>query len=193
MILVIDNYDSFTFNLVQLLGTLGADVSVRRNDEVTVDEIGELDPAGIVVSPGPCGPDEAGVSVAAIRRFGEDTPVLGVCLGHQAIGAAYGGRVVRAREPVHGKVARIAHTGADLFRGLPDPVEMVRYHSLVLEPASLPHELEVTAWTAGVADRGEIQGIRHHRHPVHGVQFHPESVASVQGERLLANFLELTR
>jgi anthranilate synthase component II len=192
MILVLDNYDSFTFNLVQLLGMLGARVVVHRSDEVTVDEIAALAPAGIVVSPGPCGPDQAGVSVETVRRLGASTPVLGVCLGHQAIGAAYGGRVIRAREPVHGKVSRIAHSGRGLFRGLPAPVEMVRYHSLVLEPESLPPELEVTAWTDGSADPWEIQGVRHRRHPVQGVQFHPESVASRDGRRLMANFLELT-
>jgi anthranilate synthase component II len=191
MILVIDNYDSFTYNLVQLLATLGADVIVRRNDQVSVHDIGALHPSGIVVSPGPCGPDEAGVSVEAVRRFGASTPILGVCLGHQAIGAAFGGRVVRAKEPVHGKVSRIAHSSEHLFRGIPAPVDMVRYHSLVLEPESLPAELEVTAWTEG--REGEIQAIRHRGHPVHGVQFHPESVASPHGARLVANFLELTR
>jgi anthranilate synthase component II len=190
MILVIDNYDSFTYNLVQLLGVLGASVQVRRNDRVSVDEIAEMAPTGIVLSPGPGGPGEAGVSVPAVRRFGATTPTLGVCLGHQAIGVAYGGHVVRAREPVHGKVSRMSHSGEGVFRGLPAPVEMVRYHSLVLDPERLPAELEVTAWTEGLEGR-EIQAIRHRRHPVQGVQFHPESVASRDGETLVANFLEL--
>jgi anthranilate synthase component II len=191
MILVIDNYDSFTFNLVQLLGALGASVLVRRNDQVSMDEIAAMEPSGIVLSPGPGGPGEAGMSVEAVRRFGATTPTLGVCLGHQAIGVAYGGRVVRALEPMHGKVSRVTHSGEGVFTGLMAGVEMVRYHSLVLDPASLPDELEVTAWTEGLEGR-EIQGIRHRRHPVHGVQFHPESVASREGETLVGNFLGLT-
>ena len=191
MILVIDNYDSFTFNLVQLLGELGAQTEVRRNDEVDLDDVAALDPERIVVSPGPCTPNEAGISVELIRRFGPATPILGVCLGHQAIGQAYGGRVVRARRLMHGKVSPVAHTGAGLFRDVPTPVSMTRYHSLVLEPESLPDALEVIAWTDEEGWEDEIQGVRHREHPVWGVQFHPESVASEHGARVLANFLEL--
>mgnify|MGYP001134898032 CR=1 FL=1 len=191
MILVIDNYDSFTFNLVQMLGGLGAEVVVRRNDEVDLDGVAALAPERIVVSPGPCTPTEAGISVDVIRRFGPGTPILGVCLGHQAIGQAYGGRVVRARRLMHGKVSPVAHDRTDLFDGMPTPVEMTRYHSLVLEPESLPESLEVTAWTAEDGWEDEIQAVRHREHPVWGVQFHPESVASDHGERLLANFLGL--
>ena len=191
MILVIDNYDSFTFNLVQLLGELGAEVEVRRNDAIDLDAIEALAPDRIVVSPGPCTPAEAGISVDVIRRFGPDVPTLGVCLGHQAIGAAYGGRVVRARRLMHGKVSAVAHSGTGLFRGVPTPVAMTRYHSLVLEPGSLPDALEVVAWTDEDGWEDEIQAVRHREHPVWGVQFHPESVASVHGDRLMKNFLEL--
>ncbi|MDX1675059.1 MAG: aminodeoxychorismate/anthranilate synthase component II [Longimicrobiales bacterium] len=191
MILVIDNYDSFTFNLVQLLGGIGADVDVRRNDEIDLDGVAAMAPDRIVVSPGPCTPAEAGISVDVIRRFGERTPILGVCLGHQAIGQAYGGRVVRARRLMHGKVSPVAHRGGDLFQGVPTPVRMTRYHSLVLEPETLPDELEVVAWTDEEGWEDEIQAVRHREHPVWGVQFHPESVASDHGERLLRNFLEL--
>ena len=190
MILVIDNYDSFTFNLVQLLGGLGAEVDVRRNDAVTVDEIETLAPERIVVSPGPCTPAEAGISVDLIRRLGATTPILGVCLGHQAIGEAYGGKVVRARRLMHGKVSPVAHRGEGLFQGVPTPVAMTRYHSLVLEPDSLPEALEVVAWTDEPGWEDEIQAVRHREHPVWGVQFHPESVASSHGDRLLRNFLE---
>jgi anthranilate synthase component II len=191
MILVIDNYDSFTYNLVQLLAGLGVEVTVRRNDAVTLDQVAVLDPAAIVLSPGPCGPHDAGISVEAVRRFGGSLPILGVCLGHQAIGVAYGGRVLRAGRPVHGKVSRISHLGDEIFRELPDPVEMTRYHSLVLDPDSLPPDLVVTAWTEDERDGRVVQGIRHRRHRVWGVQFHPESIASRHGDRLLANFLEL--
>ena len=192
MILVIDNYDSFTFNLVQLLGGLGADVEVRRNDEVGLDAVAELAPRGIVISPGPGTPAEAGISVEVVKRFGPDTPLLGVCLGHQAIGAAYGGRVVRARRLMHGKVSPVAHEGRGLFEGLPTPVTMTRYHSLVLDPDTVPDVLDVVAWTAEDDWDDEVQAVRHREHPVWGVQFHPESVASEHGERLLGNFLELT-
>jgi anthranilate synthase/aminodeoxychorismate synthase-like glutamine amidotransferase len=190
MILIIDNHDSFTYNLVQLCAGLGADIVVRRNDDVGVDEVAVLAPAGIILSPGPGHPADAGVTVDVVKRFGGVTPILGVCLGHQAIGVAYGGRVVRAGRPMHGKVSAIAHTGAGLFHGIPDPVSMTRYHSLTLEPDTVPVDLEVVAWTAGRND--EIQSVRHRRHPVFGVQFHPESVASVHGDRLLANFIALT-
>jgi len=192
MILVIDNYDSFTFNLVQLLRGLGADTMVRRNDDVGLDEIAALAPRGIVVSPGPRGPAEAGVSVETVRRFGATTPILGVCLGHQAIAAAYGARVVRARRPMHGKVSPIAHNGEAIFQGIPAPAAMTRYHSLVIDPESLPAQLEIIAWTDEVGWEDEIQGIRHRTQPVWGVQFHPESVASAHGGRILSNFLELT-
>ncbi len=192
MILVIDNYDSFTFNLVQLLGGLGAEVRVRRNDEIDLDGIADLAPDRIVISPGPGTPTEAGISVDVIRRFGSSVPLFGVCLGHQAIGAAYGGRVVRARRLMHGKVSPVGHRGTGLFEGVPSPVPMTRYHSLTLEPESLPAELVVEAWTEEPGWEDEIQAVRHSEHPVWGVQFHPESVASGHGDRLLRNFLEHT-
>ncbi|HEX7117203.1 MAG TPA: aminodeoxychorismate/anthranilate synthase component II [Longimicrobiales bacterium] len=191
MLLVIDNYDSFTYNLVQYLGELGADPVVKRNDEVTVEEVEALRPDRIVVSPGPCTPAEAGVSVECIRRLGVSTPILGVCLGHQAIGAAYGGAVVRARRTMHGKVSPIAHTGDGPFRGLPSPLRVTRYHSLIVDRANLPDELEVLAWTEEPGWEDEIQAIRHRTHPVWGVQFHPESIASEHGKELLRNFLSL--
>ena len=190
MILVLDNYDSFTFNLVQLLGELGADVEVRRNDEVSVDDVRALAPSSIVISPGPCTPGEAGISVDLVRQLGPSTPMLGVCLGHQAIGEAYGARVVRARRLMHGKASPVAHGGSDLFRGLPSPVSMMRYHSLVLDPGSIPDDLEVTAWTDEPGWEDEVQAVRHREHPVWGVQFHPESIASDHGRQLLSNFLE---
>ena len=192
MILVIDNYDSFTWNLVQLLGGLGAEVSVHRNDELSVTEIERMKPEGIVVSPGPCTPAEAGISVETIRRLGDRVPILGVCLGHQSIADAYGGRVVRARRLMHGKVSPVGHRGTGLFAGVPTPVSMTRYHSLVIDPASLPDVLEVVAWTEEEGWTDEIQAVRHREHPVWGVQFHPESVASEHGERLLRNFLDIT-
>jgi anthranilate synthase component II len=191
MLLVIDNYDSFTYNLVQYLGELGAAVEVRRNDEVTIDEIGSLRPDAIVVSPGPCAPAQAGVSVEAIRRWGREIPTLGVCLGHQAIGEAYGGRVVRAKRVMHGKTSLVAHSGTHLFRGLPTPLEVMRYHSLVVEPGSLPTELEVLA--RAVDDPSELHAVRHREFPVYGVQFHPESVLTQHGKTILRNFLELAR
>jgi anthranilate synthase component II len=191
LLLVIDNYDSFTWNLVQLLGELGAEPVVHRNDDLTVEGIAALAPTHIVISPGPCTPSEAGVSVDVIRHFGPTTPVLGVCLGHQAIGAAYGGRVVRAGRLMHGKVAPVAHDGSDLFASLPSPFDAARYHSLVVERESLPAELEVTAWGAEPGREREIQGLRHRVHPVRGVQFHPESIASDGGRVLLSNFLAL--
>ncbi len=190
MILVIDNYDSFTWNLVQYLGELGAELEVRRNDELTVEEIEARAPERIVVSPGPCTPAEAGVSVDVIRRLGPTTPILGVCLGHQAIGAAYGGEVVRARRVMHGKTSPIRHTGEGIFRGLPSPLTVARYHSLVIEPSTLPAELEVLATTDEPGHETEIQAVRHREHPVWGVQFHPESIASEHGHALLRNFLD---
>jgi anthranilate synthase/aminodeoxychorismate synthase-like glutamine amidotransferase len=187
MLLVIDNYDSFTYNLVQYLGELGAEVVVRRNDAVTVEEVGDMQPAGIVLSPGPCAPAQAGVTVDVIRAWGSRIPTLGVCLGHQAIGEAYGGRVVRAARPVHGKASRIAHDGDALFAGVPSPMEVGRYHSLVVERESLPDSLRVVA--TSLDDPEEIHALRHQTHPVWGVQFHPESVLTPNGKQLLRNFL----
>ena len=189
MILMLDNYDSFTYNLVQYLGELGEDVKVVRNDELGVDEIERLAPARIVLSPGPCTPNEAGVSLAVIERFKGRVPILGVCLGHQAIGQAFGGKVVHAKTLMHGKVSRIHHNGAGVFRGLPTPYDATRYHSLAIERASCPDELEVTAWT----EDGEIMGVRHRSLPVEGVQFHPESILTQHGHALLRNFLNEER
>jgi anthranilate synthase component 2 len=191
MILVIDNYDSFTFNLVQYLGELGADLEVVRNDQLSVDEIAERAPERIVISPGPCTPNEAGVSVDTIRELGPRIPILGVCLGHQSIGQAYGGEVVRAARPMHGKTSPIRHTGEGIFKGIPAPFTVARYHSLVIEPGSLPDELVAIAWTDEPGHETEIQAVRHREHPVWGVQFHPESIASEHGHQLLRNFLEL--
>jgi anthranilate synthase component II len=191
MLLVIDNYDSFTYNLVQYLGEMGAAVDVRRNDEITVDEIGQMRPDAIVLSPGPCAPAQAGITVDAIRRWGSAIPTLGVCLGHQAIGEAYGGRVVRARRVMHGKTSLVDHSGTHLFAGLPSPLEVMRYHSLVVEPDSLPPELEVLARASD--DPSELHALRHREHPVYGVQFHPESVLTHHGKAILRNFLELAR
>jgi anthranilate synthase component 2 len=183
---VIDNYDSFTYNLVQYLGELGAEVAVFRNDALSAAELAEREPAAVVISPGPCTPDDAGISLDVVRLMGAHTPLLGVCLGHQAIGQAYGGRVVRAPVVMHGKVSAVRHDGAGVFAGLPDPFEATRYHSLVVERASLPEALQVTAWT----DDGLIMGLRHRSHPVVGVQFHPESICTPVGHRLLAAFLD---
>ena len=190
MLLMIDNYDSFTFNLVQYLQALGAEVEVVRNDALSVDDIERMAPERIVISPGPCTPNEAGVSVAVIERLGPRVPILGVCLGHQAIGQAYGGDVVRAKSIMHGKTSRIRHQGAGVFSGLPDRYEATRYHSLVVSRESVPDCLEVTAWTED-ADGGfdEVMGLRHRAHPVEGVQFHPESILSEHGHALLQNFL----
>jgi anthranilate synthase/aminodeoxychorismate synthase-like glutamine amidotransferase len=189
MLLVIDNYDSFTYNLVQYLGELGADVLVRRNDAVAVDEIGELRPTAIVVSPGPGAPSQAGVTVPLIQRWGSSIPILGVCLGHQAIGEAYGGRVVRARRVMHGKSSTVQHDGTGLFDGLPSPLSVMRYHSLIVERESLPSELDVVA--VSTDDPTEIHALRHRTHPVWGVQFHPESILTTGGKAILQNFLSL--
>ena len=191
MILIIDNYDSFTYNLVQYIGELGAEPVVRRNDAVSVDEIGAMAPAAIVISPGPCTPDEAGISVDAIRRWGSSIPTLGVCLGHQAIGQAYGGEVVRAERVMHGKTSLIEHDGTGIFAGLPSPMEVMRYHSLIVDRASMPTALEIVA--VGKDDPSEVHAVKHREHPVYGVQFHPESVMTPHGKALLQNFLELAR
>jgi anthranilate synthase/aminodeoxychorismate synthase-like glutamine amidotransferase len=189
MILVIDNYDSFTYNLVQYLGELGAEPLVRRNDEITVEEVGALRPAAVVLSPGPCTPAEAGITVPVVRRWGAELPILGVCLGHQAIGEAYGGRVVRAAHAMHGKTSAIVHQGDPLFDGLPSPTRVMRYHSLLVERASLPTSLNVIAHAAD--DPGEIHAVRHATHRVWGVQFHPESILTDGGKTILENFLRL--
>jgi anthranilate synthase component 2 len=186
MLLMIDNYDSFTWNLVQYLGELGADVHVHRNDAITVSEVAAWEPSHIVVSPGPCTPNEAGISVDLIRAFAGRIPILGVCLGHQAIGQAFGGRIVRAQRVMHGKLSPVTHDGKGAFTGLPSPLAATRYHSLAIERASLPADLEVTA----TADDGEIMGVRHRRLAVEGVQFHPEAILTEHGHALLRNFLE---
>jgi len=190
MILMIDNYDSFTFNLVQYLGELGADVAVHRNDQIDVEGVRRLAPDGIVISPGPCTPNEAGISLEVIRAFAGEIPLLGVCLGHQAIGQAFGGRVVHAKAIMHGKTSMVFHAGQGVFEGLDNPFEATRYHSLVIEQETLPECLEMTAWTRdeqGGLD--EIMGVRHRNLPVEGVQFHPESILTRQGHDLLDNFL----
>ena len=189
MIIMIDNYDSFTYNLVQYLCELGAEVEVHRNDAISLDQIAARRPAAIVVSPGPCTPREAGISVPVIQRFGPTTPLLGVCLGHQAIGAALGATIRRATRIMHGKTSAIHHDGRGVFTDLPTPFEATRYHSLVIDPPTVPDCLEVTAWTREEGDR-EIMGVRHREWPLEGVQFHPESILTTEGKRLLANFLE---
>jgi anthranilate synthase component 2 len=186
MLLLIDNYDSFTYNLVHFLGELGAQSEVVRNDKIGVDEIMRKKPKAIVLSPGPCTPNEAGVCLELIEKLGGKIPLLGVCLGHQAIGQAYGGKVIRAPEPLHGKLSTIRHSDKGVFKSLPERFQVTRYHSLIVERKSLPPELEVTAETEGI-----IMGLQHKTHPVHGVQFHPESIASEHGHALLANFLSL--
>jgi anthranilate synthase/aminodeoxychorismate synthase-like glutamine amidotransferase len=185
MLLVIDNYDSFTYNLVQYFGELGADLLVKRNDEITPDEIATLKPERICISPGPCTPNEAGISNEVIKRFGPTTPLLGVCLGHQCIGHVYGGDVVRAGRLMHGKTSPILHHGTGVFAGLPNPFEATRYHSLLVKRDTFPATLEITAETA----EGEIMGLRHRQFPIHGVQFHPESILTLEGKQLLKNFL----
>ncbi|MEN3112832.1 aminodeoxychorismate/anthranilate synthase component II [Uliginosibacterium paludis] len=186
MLLMIDNYDSFTYNLVQYFGELGADVRVFRNDAISLEQMEALAPEKIVISPGPCSPAEAGISVAAIRHFAGKLPILGVCLGHQSIGAAFGGRIIHAKQLMHGKTSPIRHADVGIFRGLPQPFTATRYHSLAIERESCPDCLEVTAWT----DDGEIMGVRHKTLPIEGVQFHPESIMTEGGHHLLRNFLE---
>jgi anthranilate synthase component II len=185
MLLMLDNYDSFTYNLVQYLGELGEEVKVYRNDEITIEDVERLQPERIVVSPGPCTPNEAGISVPLIRAMAGKTPILGVCLGHQAIGQAFGGKIVHAKQLMHGKTSAIHHDSRGVFRGLPAAFTATRYHSLVIEQGSLPASLEATAWT----DDGEIMGVRHREFAVEGVQFHPESILTEHGHRLLGNFL----
>jgi anthranilate synthase/aminodeoxychorismate synthase-like glutamine amidotransferase len=189
MLLIIDNYDSFTYNLVQYFGEMGVEMQVHRNDQITVEEIAKLKPERICISPGPCTPKEAGISCAVIEKFGPTTPVLGVCLGHQSIGHVYGGDVIRAGRLMHGKVSQIKHTGASVFKNLPNPIEATRYHSLIVNRDTLPDCLEITAVAAD--DESEIMGLRHKEFPIHGVQFHPESILTTEGKRLLKNFLEL--
>jgi anthranilate synthase/aminodeoxychorismate synthase-like glutamine amidotransferase len=187
MLLVIDNYDSFTYNLVQYFGELGAEILVKRNDEITLDEIKALKPERICISPGPCTPNEAGISNDVIRTFGESTPILGVCLGHQCMGHVFGGEVVRAGRLMHGKTSPILHNGAGVFTGLPNPFEATRYHSLLVRRETFPDVLEITAETA----EKEIMGLRHRKFPLYGVQFHPESILTLEGKKLLQNFLNL--
>ena len=186
MLLVIDNYDSFTYNLVQFFGELGAEMEIRRNDEITVEEIKDLKPERICISPGPCSPNEAGVSCEVISEFGSEVPILGVCLGHQSIGQVYGGDIVRAEQLMHGKTSMIEHDGQGVFQGLDSPLKATRYHSLIIRGDSLPDCLEKTAWCGDL-----IMGVRHREHPVHGVQFHPESILTEGGKTLLGNFLEM--
>ena len=193
MLLVLDNYDSFTYNLVQYAGELGAEPAVYRNDALTTEEALALQPEAIVISPGPCTPREAGISISLIQAAAGRVPVLGVCLGHQAIGQAFGGDVVRAERLMHGKTTMVAHDGHALFDGIPSPVEVMRYHSLIVAPDSLPRELQIIAWSSDREPGREIMALAHRTYPVYGVQFHPESVATTEGKRLLANFLELTR
>ena len=191
MIFVLDNYDSFTYNLVQYLGELGAEVVVRRNDQISVSQVEAMRPERIVVSPGPCTPQEAGISIELIRHFARKVPLLGVCLGHQAIGAAFGGKVVRAPHLMHGKTSQVEHDGKKLFRGVPSPITATRYHSLIVSEQGLPDELEVSASTSETDGSRIIMGLRHRRYPIEGVQFHPESVLTVEGKKLIGNFLSL--
>src|SRR5882672_2376331 len=190
MVFVLDNYDSFTYNLVQYIGELGAEVEVRRNDQVSVQEIESLHPERIVISPGPCTPQEAGISIDLIRHFAGKVPLLGVCLGHQAMGAAFGGQVVRAKYLMHGKTSQVQHDNKTIFRGLQSPMTATRYHSLIVAEDSLPKELEVSAWTADRDGNRVIMGLRHKKYPVEGVQFHPESVLTAEGKKLVKNFLQ---
>jgi len=187
MMLVIDNYDSFTYNLVQYLGELGAEMKIIRNDQITIEEISAMKPGRILISPGPCSPNEAGVSCSVIKTFGSHIPIFGVCLGHQCMGQVYGGRVVRAARLMHGKTSPILHHGTSLLKGLPSPFDAIRYHSLLVERESLPPELIITAETA----EGEIMGLQHQTLPVHGVQFHPESILTQHGKAILQNFLDI--
>jgi len=191
MVFVLDNYDSFTYNLVQYLGELGEEVVVRRNDQVAIDEIEAMRPARIVLSPGPCTPQEAGISIELIRHFAGKLPILGVCLGHQAIGAAFGGNIIRARNLMHGKTSRVEHDGQTIFRGVPSPITCTRYHSLIVEESTLPPVLQISARATERDGSTVIMGVRHRQVPVEGVQFHPESVLTQSGKQMVANFLQL--
>jgi anthranilate synthase/aminodeoxychorismate synthase-like glutamine amidotransferase len=192
MVFVLDNYDSFTYNLVQYFGELGAEIEVRRNDQVTVTDVEAMHPERILVSPGPCTPNEAGISVELIRHFAGKVPILGVCLGHQAIGAAFGGEIIRAPKLMHGKTSEVQHDGKTIFRSLPSPLTATRYHSLIVKEENLPEDLEISAWTSDGAGSRTIMGLRHRRFPVEGVQFHPESVLTTEGKQLIRNFLTVT-
>ena len=192
MLLMIDNYDSFTYNVVQYLRELDASVDIHRNDEITLDEIEEMNPQQIVISPGPCTPNEAGISMQVVKTFGKEIPILGICLGHQSIGQAFGGEVVRAREVMHGKTSPIFHNAKDVFKGISRPFTATRYHSLIVKSTTLPDCLEVTAWTQlDDGSRDEIMGFRHRDLPIHGIQFHPESILTTVGHKLLQNFLDV--
>ena len=188
MLLILDNYDSFTYNLVQYFGELGADMQVYRNDAITVEQVRDLKPSHICISPGPCTPNEAGISMELIKEFGKTTPIFGVCLGHQSIGQVYGGDVVRADRLMHGKTSNIHHRGSSVFKDLPEPFIATRYHSLIVKRETLPDCLEITAWT----EEGEIMGLQHKQYPVHGVQFHPESILTESGKLILQNFLQMS-
>ncbi|MGH9500986.1 MAG: anthranilate synthase component II [Terriglobales bacterium] len=192
MVFVLDNYDSFTYNLVQYLGELGAKVEVRRNDQATIADVEVMRPERILISPGPCTPTEAGISVELIRHFAGKVPILGVCLGHQAIGAAFGGEVVRAPKLMHGKTSEVRHDGKTIFRGLNSPLTATRYHSLIVKEETLPQDLEVSAWTSDETGQSTIMGLRHRKFPIEGVQFHPESVLTLEGKQLIRNFLAMT-
>ncbi len=191
MVFVLDNYDSFTYNLVQYLGELGQEVVVRRNDQVSLDEIESMQPGRIVLSPGPCTPQEAGISIELIRHFAGKLPILGVCLGHQAIGAAFGGNIVRAKNLMHGKTSQVEHDGRTIFSGVPSPITCTRYHSLIVDEQTLPRELEITARTTERDGSTVIMGVRHRQAPIEGVQFHPESVLTQSGRQIMANFLHM--
>jgi anthranilate synthase/aminodeoxychorismate synthase-like glutamine amidotransferase len=191
MVFVLDNYDSFTYNLVQYLGELGAEVAVRRNDQITVEEVEAMGPERILLSPGPCTPQEAGISIELVRHFARQLPILGVCLGHQAIGAAFGGQIVRAPKLMHGKTSEVQHDGRTIFKDLPSPMTATRYHSLIVEERSLPEDLEISAYTPENGGTRVIMGLRHKEFPIEGVQFHPESVLTAEGKRLIANFLRI--
>ncbi len=190
MVFVLDNYDSFTYNLVQYLGELGAEIVVRRNDQISVDEIAAMHPAYILISPGPCTPSEAGISVPLVRKLAGKIPILGVCLGHQAIGEAFGGKIIRALKLMHGKTSEVMHDNRTIFQGMPMPLTATRYHSLMVEEKSLPEDLEISAWTTDVTSR-TIMGFRHKTLPIEGVQFHPESVLTREGKKLIRNFLQM--